>query len=116
MSSYALGITEAKRRSELVRLCRQHSTEGVQKLTARVGTGEVLVEWSSLPTTGIEDKKSRIASIEHAVAAFEELGVSLIYFYRVLPDQEWEKVDRHVFKNLLRSDLQTWHEIQNNPD
>ena len=116
MSSYALGTIEDKRRSELVRLCRQHSAEGLQKLTARIGTGEVMVEWSSRPTTGIEDKKSRIASIEHAVAAFEELGVSLIYFYRLLPDQEWEKVDRHVFKNLLRSDLQTWHEIQKNPD
>ena len=115
MSLYALGTTADKPRAEIVRLCRQHSTESVQELSARLGSGEILVEWSS-KFTADRDEGAVIASIEGAVAAFEALGIPLTYFHRVTVEQPWRKVEQRIFKNLLQSDLKTWHSILNHPD
>jgi hypothetical protein len=110
MAFYAIGTLSDKCQTALIRLCRAHSKEGVSTLAKRFGTGAVLVEWNSSTTAMNHEKASIVASIEAAVASFETLGVPLVYFYRVGKEAEWEKVESHVFRNLLRSDLRTWHE------
>ena len=65
---------------------------------------------------GLEGKEPLIDSIRSAVSAFEALDVRLAYYYRVTSEDAWERVDRPLFLNLLRSDLKTWHEVRNLPD
>jgi hypothetical protein len=116
MSFYALGTIVRERQAELVRLCRQQSTMSVQQIIQLVGTRKVLIEWNSRPAITTKDKNTLIRSIEAAVESFEALDVPLVYFYRVSSNKNWEEVERSLFRNLLQSDLKTWHKVKNFPD